>query len=165
MMKTRDLTRLALLTALALVLGWAESLFPLAPGLPGLRLGLGNTVLLYALYLLPLPAAWLLLGGKVLLSGLLYAGFTATLFSLAGGMLSLLGMTLLRRCPGFSLLGVSMAGGVLHNVGQLLAASVLVGPEVFLLYGPILLPAGLIAGAVTGIIARLILRTLERDHS
>ena len=112
-----------LLTALMLVLGYVESLVPLNIGVPGIKLGLANSVLLYAVWLLPAPIAAVLMLCKVLLSALLFNA-SGLWFSLAGGVLSLAGMLLLKRL-GFALIAASVVGAVLHNVGQVLVALVI----------------------------------------
>lgn len=107
-----------MLTALALVLGYVEYLIPVAPAIPGIKLGLGNTVLLYAVYMgSPLEATMLMLA-KVFLSSLLFGGgFSAMIYSLAGGVLSLIAMLTLCRVPKVGVLAVSAAGAVCHNLG------------------------------------------------
>ncbi|MEG2120337.1 MAG: Gx transporter family protein [Oscillospiraceae bacterium] len=172
-MRTKTITRLALLTALALALGYAEQWIPVVPLAPGIKLGLSNTVLLYALYLLDEKSAVLLMLLKVGLSGLLYAGFAAALFSLGGGILSLVGMVLLKRLgrDGFSIVGVSILGAVCHNIGQLLVAAFWMNTRALLYYLPILLVSAVITGALTGIAAKYVFRGLaaagqtpEKEH-
>ncbi len=87
-MKTKSIARFSLLCAMALVLGYFERFIPVAPGIPGVKLGLANTVLLYAVYLMGAKSAMLLMLAKVVLSGLLFAGLSGMLYSLAGGLLS-----------------------------------------------------------------------------
>ena len=99
-MKTKSIARFSLLCAMALVLGYFERFIPVAPGIPGVKLGLANTVLLYAVYLMGAKSAMLLMLAKVVLSGFLFAGLSGMLYSLAGGLLSLCVMLLLsRRVP------------------------------------------------------------------
>ena len=85
-MNTRSIARFGLLTAMALMLGYFERFIPIAPGIPGIKLGLANTVLLYAVYLMDAKSAWLLMCAKVLLSGFLFAGLSGMLYSFAGGI-------------------------------------------------------------------------------
>lgn len=159
-MAARDITRMALLAAVALALGWVEQFIP-AP-MPGIKLGLSNTVLLYALYLLDAKSAVLLMMLKVGLSGLMYAGVFAMVYSLCGGALSLLMMVLVKKLSrdSVSIIGVSAVGAVFHNVGQLLIAAALLGWRPVALYGPVLIIAGVVMGVVTGVVGKYAVRAL-----
>jgi heptaprenyl diphosphate synthase len=154
------IAKLGLLTAVAIVLGYFEHLLPVS-GIPGVKLGLANTVLLYALYLLDVPSAILLMFLKVGVSGLLFGGPAAMLYSFAGGVLSLVVMILARRLPGFSVVGVSVLGATAHNVGQMLIAIFIVETRAILAYLPILLIAAAVTGTLTGLIARYTFRGLR----
>ena len=118
-MKTKSIARFSLLCAMALVLGYFERFIPVAPGIPGVKLGLANTVLLYAVYLMGAKSAMLLMLAKVVLSGFLFAGLSGMLYSLAGGLLSLCVMLLLSRLKDVGIIGVSVGGAVSHNIGQI----------------------------------------------
>lgn len=165
-MKAKNMARFGLLIGLALVLGYVESVLPIAPGLPGVKLGLGNTVLLFGLYMLgEKQTVWLMLG-KVLLSGLLFGTPGAYLYSLAGGICSLCAMWGLRRLPGMGLIGVSVGGAVCHNLGQLAVAALVVGTAPVLSYLPILLVSAIITGMITGVAAKATISAMEAiDHS
>ena len=155
-----DIAKLGLLTAVAIVLGYFEHLLPVS-GIPGVKLGLANTVLLYALYLLDIPSAILLMFLKVGVSGLLFGGPAAMLYSFAGGVLSLVVMIFARKLPGFSVVGVSVLGAVAHNVGQMLVAVFVVETRAILAYLPILLIAAAVTGTLTGLIARYTFKGLR----
>lgn len=159
---TRKLARLALLTAVALALGWAERMIPTP--MPGIKLGLSNTVLLYALYLLDVKSAVMLMLLKVFLSGFAYAGMYAMMYSLAGGAVSLVMMILIKALGrgSVSLVGVSVVGGVFHNVGQLLVVAVLVSWRAALALSPVLLVSGVVMGLVTGLIGRNAVAALSK---
>jgi heptaprenyl diphosphate synthase len=154
------IARLGLLTAVALVLGYVEHLIPVT-AIPGIKLGLANTVLLYALYLLDVPSAILLMILKVGLGGLFYGGFAAMLYSLAGGILSLFVMILVKKTREVSVIGVSVCGAAAHNAGQILVACAVVGVRAALAYLPVLLVAAAITGALTGVIAKYVFRTFS----
>mgnify|MGYP001435627773 CR=1 FL=1 len=154
------IAKLGLLTAVALVLGYFEHLLPVT-GIPGVKLGLANTVLLYALYLLDIPSAILLMILKVGLSGLLFGGVAAMLYSFAGGVVSLLVMILARRAKGLSVIGVSILGATAHNVAQLIVACFVVETRAILAYLPVLLLAAAVTGILTGLIARYTFRGLN----
>ncbi len=154
-MNAGTVARLGLLTAVALVLGYVEHLIPIT-AIPGIKLGLANTVLLYALYLMDVPSAIFLMILKVGLGGLFYGGFAAMLYSLAGGILSLIVMILVKKTRGVSVIGVSVCGAAAHNVGQILIACFVVGTRAALAYLPVLLVAAVITGALTGVIAKYV---------
>lgn len=159
-MKAKAVARLGILSALALVLGWLDRLIPIAPGLPGIKLGLANTVLLYGLYMLNGKSALLLMLIKVLLTGFLFSP-SGMLFSFAGSSLSLCMMFLAKRLPFTNIVAVSAAGGVFHNVGQCLVAWRMVLGRAVLAYLPWLLAAGLVMGLLTGIVAKYTLQALQ----
>ena len=124
-MNAGKVARYGLLTGVMLVLGYVESLLPVI-GIPGVKLGLSNTVLLYALYLMDAKSAVLLAALKVLLSGFLFGSPASMLYSAAGAVLSLCAMLLLQRTRGISVVGVSVAGAACHNIGQCAAAALFV---------------------------------------
>lgn len=159
--RTRTITRFGLLTAVALVLGYFERFIPIAPGLPGVKLGLANTVLLYALYMIDVRSTFTLMILKVVLSGLLFAGVSGMIFSFSGGLLSLVMMIIVKKASGVSIVGVSVVGAVFHNVGQLMAASLIVQTGALMLYLPVLLISAIITGVLTGVSAKYVLRGLE----
>jgi len=152
--------KLGLLTAVAIVLGYFEHLLPVT-GIPGVKLGLANTVLLYALYLLDIPSAILLMFLKVGISGLMFGGPAVMLYSFAGGVLSLIVMILARNMRGLSVVGVSVLGAVAHNVAQMLVACLFVEARAILAYLPVLLLAAAVTGSLTGLIARYTFKSLR----
>lgn len=156
-------TRLGILTAVALVLGYIEHLIPIT-AIPGIKLGLANTVLLYALYLLDTKSATLLMLLKVGLSGILFGGFAAMIYSLAGGVVSLVTMIMVKKMKGVSVIGVSICGAAAHNIGQLVVACFVVETRAVLAYLPVLLVAAAITGMLTGIVAKYTFRGLERGN-
>ncbi len=161
-MSTKQIARYGLLTSMMLVLGLVERQFVLAPGIPGIRLGLSNTVLLYALCLMGAKSAWLLMGMKVLLSGLLFAGVTGMAYSFAGGLLSVLAMILVMLIPGLGMVGVSVFGAAFHMIGQILMSRVMLGSWAAAVQTPLLLVAAVITGVLTGIIAQGACRAIAR---
>ena len=155
--RTSRVTLCGLLLAIMLVLGWVEHMLPAVSAVPGIKLGLSNGVLIFAVYMLDLPTAWTLMALKVTLSGLLFSGLNAMLYAFAGGVLSMLVMTLLSRgIRGVRIpcVIVSMAGGAAHNIGQvLLAMRIAHLPDQMLVYMAILVGAGLACGLLTGVAA------------
>lgn len=152
-----------LLTAMMLVLGFIESLIPVAAGVPGIKLGLSNGVLIFALYMLDAPTAFVLMVVKVVLSGLMFGGVSAMMYAMAGGVLSMLTMILLKKFR-FHLVIVSMFGAVMHNVGQVLMAMLILQTPRLIYYMAILMFVGLATGAVTGIAASTTIKHLKKLH-
>ena len=150
---TKKLTTAALFAALALIFSYIEAILPLSVGIPGVKLGIANLVVLIALYRADFRTAMGINVIRILVAGLLFNGVFGMLYSLAGGMLSLFVMYLLKKTNLFSVTGVSMAGGVAHNMGQLLVASFVVSNLRMFFYLPILMFSGIISGILIGITA------------
>lgn len=150
-----------LMLALTLVLSYVESLLPLTIGIPGVKLGLANLAVLLTLY----ASGWRMALGidvlRVVLSGFLFGNFAAILYSMAGALVSFGAMVLLKRFR-FSMSTVSIAGGVFHNLGQLVVAVCVVENIHLFYYLPWLIVAGVITGALIGIVARVTWRYVNR---
>lgn len=147
-------------TTLALIFSYVETLIPIQFGIPGVKLGLANLIIVIALYRMKLSEAYLLSIVRVLLAGFIFGNYFSIIYSLAGGLLSLTVMALLRKKGGFSVIGVSIAGGVFHNIGQLIIASVIVETFSVMYYVPMLLIAGLVTGLLIGIASDGMLKRL-----
>ncbi len=147
-------------TALALIFSYVETLIPFDFGIPGVKLGLANLIIVFALYKMDLKDVYLLSIVRVLLSGFLFGNYFSIVYSLAGGLLSLSVMAFLKHREGYSIMGISMAGGVFHNVGQILVAMLLVETFSVSYYLPVLLVAGLVTGALIGLVAGEVLKRL-----
>ncbi len=143
--------RYALLTALAMVLSWLESLLVFPGLLPGMKVGLTNIVVLFALYRMGLRDAVRISLARVLLASMTFGNAYSFAYSLAGAALSLAVMAGLKKWDKFSLLGVSAAGGVCHNLGQLAVAAAVLETARLGWYLPALLASGTAAGVVIGI--------------
>ena len=151
-----------LLTSLMLVFGFIERQFPLPVPVPGIKLGLANSVLLYALYMLGVKRATVLMLLKALMSWLIYTNMSAMFYSLGGGFLSLVAMILLHRMKGVSIIGVSALGAVFFNVGQILMAVVMLNtPQLIVTYLPILMISGVVTGVLTGVVAQMVMKHLK----
>ena len=148
-------------TALALIFSYVESLIPIQIGIPGVKLGLANLMIVIALYKMSLKETYLLSITRVVLSGFLFGNMFAILYSLAGGLLSLTVMAVLKMAGGFSVMGVSIAGGVFHNIGQLIIAMIVVETFSVAYYIPVLLIAGVITGLLIGIAANETLKRIK----
>ena len=147
-------------TALALIFSYVETLIPISFGVPGMKLGLANLVIVVALYRQTAKDAFLVSAVRIVLAGFLFGNLSMILYSLAGSSLSLLGMALLKRSRGFSVIGVSLAGGVLHNMGQLIVAMLVVETYSIVYYLPVLLISGMVTGVLIGVISGEVLKRL-----
>ena len=164
--ETRGSARIAacgVLTALALIFSYIEFLVPLPIAIPGIKLGLANIVCLVCLYALGEKHAFLINVTRIALAALLFGSVFSALYALAGGVVSFAVMALLKRTKRFSVCGVSMAGGVFHNLAQLAVAGLLVESAQAFSYFPVLLLSGMATGIGIGILATLILRSIARD--
>ena len=154
----RRLTRCAVLTALALALSVAEGLVPLTIlfPLPGLRLGLANLVTIVGLYTVGIRGTVAISLIRIILVGFTFGNASSMIYSLAGGVVSLVLMILVRKTNLFSQVGVSITGGIGHNIGQLAIAAVVVQTSGVFYYLPFLMAAGVVAGAVIGLLGGLV---------
>ena len=159
--KGARLASFGVFVALALIFSYIETLIPFQIGIPGVKLGLANLVILIALYRMPVGEVYLLSGVRVVLTGFLFGNLMSILYSLAGGILSLTVMWGMKRIRSVSILGVSIAGGVFHNIGQLLAAALMVETYGVFSYLPVLLISGLLTGFVIGLAAGEMLKRIR----
>ena len=162
-METRKIARMGLLVALSMILSYVESLIPAFVAVPGVKVGLANIVVIFALYTLEPIEALIVSLLRVILSSFLFGSVLSLLYSLSGALLSLGGMILMKKLKIFSTTVVSVTGGVLHNVGQILVACLVLETDVLLYYLPVLILSGVITGAVIGIIASLVIKRLENN--
>ena len=158
-MKTKRVALFGMLVALAFIFSYIEHMIPL-PLPTGVKLGAANIVILCALYFLGVKEAAAISLVRILLSGFAF-GISTVPYSLAGGILSLLVMTLLKRSKGFGIAGVSVAGSVCHNIGQTLVAMALLGNKTAF-YFPVLLLSGVIAGVLIGVVSALVVSKLKK---
>ena len=153
------------LTALALIFSYIEFLVPLPIAIPGIKLGLANIVVLVCLYLLGEKYAFFINCTRIALAALLFGSLFSALYALAGGIVSFAAMALLKKTGIFSVCGVSMAGGVFHNLAQLTVAAFLVVTAQVYYYFPVLLLSGMATGIGIGVLATLILRSLGQNKT
>lgn len=159
MKKTKRLVLLAMLTAVAMILSYVESLLP-SVGIPGVKMGLANIAVIFALFRFGWKEAAALSLVRVVLVSLLFGSVGAMLYSLAGAVLSLAVMALMRRIDRFSTVGISVAGGVAHNAGQILMAMLILQTKQLLGYLPVLAVSGIAGGVLTGLAAALLIRRI-----
>ena len=146
-----------MLTALAMIFSYVESLIPINFGVPGIKLGLANLVVLTGLYYLRPGEVLAVSVCRILLVGFMFGSGISILYSLAGGLLSFAVMLLLIRADRFSQIGVSTAGGVSHNMGQLLMAMLILRSFALVYYAPVLIISGALTGALMGILANRVM--------
>ena len=158
-MKTKRIALFGMLVALAFVFSYIEHMIPL-PLPTGVKLGAANIVILCALYFLGWKEALAISLVRILLSGFAF-GISTVPYSLAGGFLSLLVMVLLKYQKSFSIIGVSVAGSVCHNIGQTLVAMALLGNKTAY-YFPLLLFSGLVAGVLIGVISGIVISKMKK---
>lgn len=152
-----------ILATLALIFSYIEAISPFSFGIPGIKLGLANLVVMIALYELNARYAIAVNVVRVLIAGLLFTGLYGAMFSLAGCVASFLVMWLLHRTGKFSILGVSMGGGAAHTTGQLIIAMFMVSNIRLSYYFPILLISGTISGIIVGIGSYILISRLPKQ--
>ncbi|MBR2100171.1 MAG: Gx transporter family protein [Eubacterium sp.] len=160
MKKTKKIAVFALCIALAFTLSFLETLIPINIGVPGVKIGLANMVVLAALYLLDKRAAFAISMIRILISGLLFSGAFSLLYSFAGGILSFFVMLLAMKSKKLSILGVSVLGGAVHNIGQIIVAAIVLQTPRIVYYLPVLLISGALAGIVVGIVSKIVVERL-----
>ena len=160
-MGTKKTAQVGMLVAAAFVLGYVESLFPIYFGIPGIKLGLSNIVVLLCLYEGTAKEAFGIALVRIVLTGLTFGNFSTMAYSLAGGIFSFLVMFLLKKSNVFSVYGVSIAGGVSHNIGQIAVAVLVLQTGLLMYYLPFLLVAGCVAGACIGFVGGILVKRLH----
>lgn len=143
--------------ALALICSYVESLIPFYFGIPGVKLGLTNIVIVLLLYTVGTKEALAVSVLRIVLAGFLFGNMFSILYSLAGGLLSFLVMWILKRCNKFGVLPISVSGGIFHNLGQLVVAAFVVENYNIFYYMPVLLIAGIVTGLLIGVAAQEIM--------
>ena len=160
-MKTKKVAMLGLTIALAMIMSYIEVLVPLSFAVPGIKMGLANIVIIFVLYKFGIKEAALVSLLRVILVSLLFSNVMAMWYSLAGAVLSLSVMWVLKKIDKFSVIGVSVAGGVMHNVGQIIMAIILLGTEQIAIYLPVLIITGTVTGIVIGIVSGLVINRFK----
>lgn len=163
-MKTKKIAYLGLLIALAFVFSYIEFLIPVNIGIPGAKLGLANLVIIVALYTLNERDAFVLSMIRIVLVGFTFANLASMLYSLAGGILSFVVMVIAKKTRKLSLTGVSVLGGVFHNVGQIIVAIWVVKTVSLIYYLPVLMVSGIAAGVAIGILGGMVTKRIKGIH-
>lgn len=160
-MKIRKIAFLGLSITLAMILSFVESQIPVFTTIPGMKVGLPNLVMVFLLYRVGWKETVIVSLIRAFLVALLFGNLQSLIFSISGAVLSLTGMILLKKTGLFSSVAVSVTGGVLHNVGQIIAACLWTGTVQIVYYLPALLVSGVCAGIAIGLIAGFLLKRLE----
>ncbi len=160
-MKIRKIAFLGLSVTLAMILSFVESQIPVFTTIPGMKVGLPNLVMVFLLYRAGWKETVIVSLIRAFLVALLFGNLQSLIFSISGAVLSLTGMILLKKTGLFSSIAVSVTGGVLHNVGQIIAACLWTSTVQIAYYLPALLVSGVCAGIAIGLIAGFLLKRLE----
>lgn len=161
MKKSKRVAVCGLLIGLAFVFSYLESLVPISIGVPGIKLGLANLVVVVALYVLDKRDAFFISMIRILISGLIFSGAFSLVYSFAGGIISFCVMLLAQKNKHLSVTGVSVLGAAFHNTGQILVAAIVMQTVQIVYYLPVLLLSGAVSGALIGIASNII---IERFH-
>ena len=162
---TRRLTALSLTVSFALILSFIESRIPAFVAIPGIKVGLANIAIIFTLYKFGIKEAIAVSAVRVCLMATLFGSPVSFIYSLTGAVLSLSVMLLLKKLTPLSEVAVSVSGGVMHNIGQICAASIMLGTNVVLYYLPFLLLSGTIAGIAVGVASGVLLQKVTIDLS
>ncbi len=161
-LSTKTIAMLAMMIAVAMVFSYVEAMIPINFGIPGVKLGLANLAIVAALYLMGGKKALLISVVRIILSGFLFGNLASILYSMAGGLLSLALMVLLKKTNKLSVVSVSVVGGIAHNIGQIIVAMLVVESLKLVLYIPVLLVSGFITGMLIGIVSNIVLPRIKR---
>lgn len=162
MSSSRRIAYYGIFAALAILMSYVERMIPVPGTVPGIKLGLANVIVLLALYFMDTKSAFFISLVRILIAGLLFSGFAGVLYSMSGALLSFGAMVLTKKIKGFSIVGVSVIGGIFHNIGQIIVASYVVNTFKLFYYLPVLLIAGVITGVATGFVAKYSLPYLRK---
>lgn len=161
-MSTKKIAYLGMLVALAFVFSYVETLIPIHLGVPGAKLGLANLVIMVALYTIGGKQAFLLSMVRIILVGFTFSNVASMLYSLAGGILSFFIMALAKKSNRLSITGVSVLGGIFHNIGQIVVAILVLETASLIYYLPVLLITGVVAGIVIGLLGAMVIKRIGR---
>ena len=159
---TKTLVTISALIAVAMILSYIESLIPAFTTIPGIKMGLSNIATVFALYVLGWPYAILVSVIRVILSTMMFGKITGLIYGLSGAALALLAMILVKKTNRLSTVGVSVVGGVCHNIGQIIAVSIVMGTSAIALNLVVMLITGTIAGVLIGVAAGILIERIKK---
>lgn len=160
-MKTKKVAYLGVFLAFALILSYVESLIPFYFGIPGVKLGLTNLIVVVMLYCTGAKESFGISMMRIVLAGFLFGNMFSILYSLAGGLVSFFIMYLLKKTGKLNVVSVSVAGGISHNIGQLVVAAIVVETCDIFYYMPVLMIAGVLTGFLIGILGQEFIRRFQ----
>lgn len=159
---TKKIALSGVLTALAMIFSYIESVIPIPIPVPGIKLGVANIAVITILYVLGVKEAIVINLLRIALTALLFGNVNSFLFSISGAVLSLTIMIIMKKLDFFSCIGVSVCGGVMHNVGQIIAAVFIMGSEAIVLYLPVLIVSGVFTGVVIGVVSGIVAKHVKK---
>lgn len=159
---TKKIALCGVLTALAMIFSYIESVIPVPILVPGIKLGVANIAVITILYVLGVKEAIVINLLRIVLTSLLFGNVNSFLFSISGAALSLTIMIIMKKLDFFSCIGVSVCGGVMHNIGQIIAAVFIMGSEAIVFYLPVLIVSGVFTGVVIGVVSGIVAKRVRK---
>ena len=159
---TKKIALCGVLTALAMIFSYIESVIPVPIPVPGIKLGVANIAVITILYVLGVKEAIVINLLRIVLTSLLFGTVNSFLFSISGAALSLTIMIIMKKLDFFSCIGVSVCGGVMHNIGQIIAAVFIMGSEAIVFYLPVLIVSGVFTGVVIGVVSGIVAKRVRK---
>ncbi len=159
---TKKIALCGVLTALAMIFSYIESVIPVPIPVPGIKLGVANIAVITILYVLGVKEAIVINLLRIVLTSLLFGNVNSFLFSISGAALSLTIMIIMKKLDFFSCIGVSVCGGVMHNIGQIIAAVFIMGSEAIVFYLPVLIVSGVFTGVVIGVVSGIVAKHVRK---
>lgn len=159
---TKKIALCGVLTALAMIFSYIESVIPIPIPVPGIKLGVANIAVITILYVLGVKEAIVINLLRIALTALLFGNINSFLFSISGAVLSLTIMIIMKKLDFFSCIGVSVCGGVMHNVGQIIAAVFIMGSEAIVFYLPVLIVSGVFTGVIIGVVSGIVAKHVKK---
>lgn len=159
---TKKIALCGVLTALAMIFSYIESVIPVPIPVPGIKLGIANIAVITILYVLGVKEAIVINLLRIVLTSLLFGNVNSFLFSISGAALSLTIMIIMKKLDFFSCIGVSVCGGVMHNIGQIIAAVFIMGSEAIVFYLPVLIVSGVFTGVVIGVVSGIVAKHVRK---
>lgn len=158
---TKKLTTMAIMVSFALILSFIESRIPAFVAIPGVKVGLANIAVIFTLYKMGVKEAAAISVVRILLVSMLFGSPVSLIYSLAGAALSFAVMLLLKEFTPLTEVAVSVSGGVMHNIGQIIAASIVMDTNIVVYYLPFLVLSGTIAGIVVGLTTAMLIKRVK----
>lgn len=159
---TKKIALCGVLTALAMIFSYIESVIPVPIPVPGIKLGVANIAVITILYVLGVKEAIVINLLRIVLTSLLFGNVNSFLFSISGAALSLTIMIIMKKLDFFSCISVSVCGGVMHNIGQIIAAVFIMGSEAIVFYLPVLIVSGVFTGVVIGVVSGIVAKHVRK---